>query len=141
MILKYWPIFLVIICDVLYQVCCKSTPSDANTLFSLIITYLTSAVVSIVLYFAMFSSSPVAVEMKKLSWTAPALGLIIVGVEVGYIYTYRNGITLSAASVLVCGGAAILLLFVGGFFYNEPLPFKKIAGVILCLISMYCIES
>lgn len=46
-----WPITLVILSNIVYQVCAKSAPAGMNPLASLTITYLVAAAVSTLLYF------------------------------------------------------------------------------------------
>ena len=44
-----WPMALVVVSNVFYQICTKSVPEDINPFASLIVTYLTGAAVSAVL--------------------------------------------------------------------------------------------
>ena len=48
-----WPMALVILSNVVYQICAKSVPEGMNPLASLTVTYLIGAIVSGVLYFAL----------------------------------------------------------------------------------------
>ena len=63
-----WPIILVVISNILYQVCAKSVPKDMDAMASMTITYLVGALCSAVMYFIMnrngnllheYSSNPV----------------------------------------------------------------------------------
>ena len=46
-----WPIALVVLSNVVYQICAKSVPEEMNPFASLTVTYLVGAVVSAILYF------------------------------------------------------------------------------------------
>ena len=48
-----WSIGLVVLSNVLYQICAKSTPNDMHPLASLTVTYIIGAVSSAVLYYVM----------------------------------------------------------------------------------------
>ena len=48
-----WPIALVVLSNVVYQICAKSVPEGMNPFASLTVTYLVGAVASGILYFAL----------------------------------------------------------------------------------------
>ena len=51
-----WPIALVVLSNIIYQICAKSLPAEINPLASLTITYLVAAASSAILYFAVISA-------------------------------------------------------------------------------------
>ena len=53
MISYVWPIALVVLSNVVYQICAKSVPEGMNPFASMTVTYLVGAVASAVLYFAL----------------------------------------------------------------------------------------
>ena len=55
----------------------------------------------------------ISAEFGKLNWTALVLGIVIVGLEVGYIFIYRAGWQVSSASVTANICLACVLLLVG----------------------------
>ena len=48
-----WPIALVVLSNVMYQICAKSVPNEMNPFASLTVTYLVGAVASGVMFFAL----------------------------------------------------------------------------------------
>lgn len=54
----FWPIGLVVLSNVFYQICAKSTPSAMNPFASLTITYLVGAITSLILYFVLSELLP-----------------------------------------------------------------------------------
>ena len=46
-----WPIALVVLSNVVYQICAKSTPRDIDPLASLTVTYAVGAIASAILYY------------------------------------------------------------------------------------------
>lgn len=68
------------------------------------------------------SREAVSLELSKLNWTAPTLGLAVVALEVGYILTYRAGWKINTASLVTNIALAILLLFIGFLFTASRLP-------------------
>ena len=119
----FWPIALITLANCFYNICTKSTPEQANPFLSLCVTYLTADAVSL--------------ELSKLNWTAPTLGLAVVALEVGYILTYRAGWKINTASLVTNIALAILLLFIGFLFYGEPITGRKLLGVVICGIGLF----
>ena len=52
-----WPILLVVLSNVVYQICAKSVPTDLDPFAALTVTYLVSAVMCGILYFVLKRSS------------------------------------------------------------------------------------
>ena len=48
-----WPIALVVLSNVVYQICAKSVPNGLNPFAALAVTYTVGAVISIVLYYVL----------------------------------------------------------------------------------------
>ena len=46
-----WPIALVVLSNVVYQICAKSNPRDIDPLASLTVTYAVGAIASAILYY------------------------------------------------------------------------------------------
>lgn len=95
-----WPLGLVVISNVFYQICAKSVPEKMNPFASLTITYAVGAIASLILYYALNKSGSMLQEYQKTNWAPFVLGLVIVGLEVGYIYAYKAGWPVDRKSVV-----------------------------------------
>ena len=135
-----WPIALVILSNVFYQICAKSVPERMHPLASLTVTYLVGGVVSLVLYYILGKDANIIREYKQINWAPFVLGFVIVGLEVGYIYAYKAGWQVSTAQIVQAALVAIILVFVGYGLYHETLTFKKIAGIVICLGGLVLIN-
>jgi drug/metabolite transporter (DMT)-like permease len=131
-----WPLALVVLSNVFYQICAKSVPREINPLASLTITYVLGAIVSLVLYYALNKEANIIHEYSKVNWAPFFLGFSIVGLEVGYIYAYKVGWPVSTAQIVQASVLAVFLIFVGYFLYKESLTWNKIAGIIVCLAGL-----
>ena len=139
MLQMLWPVLLVIVANVFYNICTKSVPQNINPYAMLMVTYFVSAIVTGVLFLCSQSLSSVPEELKKLNWTALALGFSIIGLESGYIYLFRAGWKVSAGSVVCNISLAVVLLFVGYFLYNETISLKQMLGIAVCAAGLYLI--
>ena len=135
-----WPIALVVLSNTLYQICAKSVPEGMNPLASLTVSYLIGAVVSCALYYILNRNADLIRELRRLNWAPPVLGIVIVGLEVGFIYAFRTGWQISTAQIVSASILAVILLFVGYLFYHEAITWNKIIGIIICLTGLVLIN-
>ena len=127
-----YPILIIVISNILYNVCTKSTPSEVNAFAALSVTYLIAAAVSFITFFITSKGKNIFTEFSKTNWTTFVLGLVIVGLELGYILAFRNGWAMNTASVTANITLAVALIFVSALFYKESITLKQIAGIALC---------
>ncbi len=135
-----WPLGLVVLSNVFYQICAKSVPERMNPFASLTITYLVGAAVSLILYFALNKDGSIMQEYRKTNWAPFVLGFVIVGLEVGYIYAYKAGWPVSAAQIVQAAVLAVILIFVGYMLYKEAITWNKVVGIIVCLAGLALIN-
>ena len=135
-----WPIALVVLSNTLYQVCAKSVPDGMNPLASLTVTYLVGAVVSCVMYFILNRNANLLREIRLTNWAPIVLGVVIVGLEVGFIYAFRAGWQISMAQIVSSAVLAVILIFVGYLLYHEAITWNKIVGIIICLAGLVLIN-
>ena len=131
-----WPIGLVVLSNTIYQICTKSVPKDMNPFASIMITYLVGAAISAGLFFFLDSDRNLVKEFGKLNWAPFVLGIVIVGLEAGWIYAYKAGWKISVGFIVSSAFLAIVLLLVGYYLYHETLTWNKIIGVAICLIGL-----
>ena len=96
-----WPIALAVLSNVLYHICAKSVPESVNPLASLTVTYLVAAAASAILYFVLNRGGNLLKEYEKLNWTPFVLGVVIVGLEAGFLYAYKAGWQVSNGTMTV----------------------------------------
>lgn len=135
-----WPMALVVGSNIIYQICAKSVPKEINPFASLIITYLMGAAASAVLYFFLGSDGNLVKEFGKVNWASFILGIVIVGLEAGWIYAYKAGWQVSTGFIVQSAFLASALLFVGFLLYHEALTWNKLVGVAICLIGLIFIN-
>ena len=131
-----WPIALVVMANTVYQICAKSVPSGMDPFASLTVTYLVAAVICIILYFAFNRGGNLIAEYSKLNWAPAVLGIVIIGLEVGFIFAYKAGWQVNTASVVQSSFVTIALIFVGWLLYREEISWNKIVGIIFCLAGL-----
>ena len=135
-----WPIALVVLSNTLYQVCAKSVPEGMNPLASLTVTYLVGAAVSCAMYYILNRNADLLKEIRLTNWAPIVLGIVIIGLEVGFIYAFRAGWQISMAQIVSSAVLAVILIFVGYMLYHEAITWNKIVGIIICLAGLVLIN-
>jgi len=136
-----FPIALIVISNILYNICQKSTPQKANPFSALFLTYLAAGILTVAAFYLSKPDKSFLESFKGLNWTSPALGMAIVGLEFGYIMAYRAGWNISVGSLVANIILALALIPVGIFFYQEGFGLNKILGAILCIAGLILINK
>ena len=136
-----WPIALVVLSNTFYQICAKEVPEKMDPFASLTVTYLVGAAVSFALFGLLNRGGSIVAEYQKLNWAPFVLGLVLVGLETGFIYAYRAGWTVSTAAIVQSAFLGVALIFVGMLLYKEVVTPTKVAGILICLVGLYFINK
>ena len=136
MINYIWPLILIVLSNVFYQVSAKSVPDVMNPFASLTITYLIGAMVAFVFYIVINKDVNIIQEYHKANWAPFVLGLSVVGLEVGFIYAFKAGWPVSTAQIVQAAIVAVVLIFVGLGIYHESITWNKVIGIVVCLAGL-----
>ncbi|MBQ0084021.1 MAG: EamA family transporter [Clostridiales bacterium] len=137
----YAPIALIVLSNIFYHICSKSSPQNLNPLAALTVTYTVGAVFSAVLFFLTSKGGNLFKEYKNINWTTFVLGLAIVGLEVGTLYMYKAGWNISTGQLVHSSILAVALLVIGLVFYKESLNLSKIMGIVICMVGLFFINK
>ena len=138
-----WPIALVMIANIIYQVSAKEVPAAMDAFASLTICYGIATLMTLVFFF-IFSGgglSGLMAEYVKTNWAVIVLGITAVGLEVGYVFAYKNSWEVSLLYVIQSAIMAVMLLFVGYLLYSEGITWNKFAGRAVCLAGLVLINK
>lgn len=136
MFLFYFSITLAICSSALYHFTAKSTPSNVNFTVSLLVTYAVALVVVLLTFIFFPSKNGLAFEIKQLNWASIGLAIAVVGIEFGFLLTYRAGWNLGIAAVLTNVVASLILLPVAIFVFKDRISWVNIVGIFVCLAGL-----
>ena len=135
-----WPLLLVVLSNTFYNICTKSTPSNVNAFGTLMITYITAAILTGIIFIFLVKPENAIFELSKVNWTSIVLGIAIVGLELGYIFMYRAGWKVSSGALVANICLAIALIFVGAILYGENITVKQVLGILVCIVGLFLIN-
>jgi drug/metabolite transporter (DMT)-like permease len=136
MFLFYFSITLAIASSALYHFTAKSTPSNVNFTVSLLVTYAVAFGVVLLTFIFFPLKNDLAFELKQLNWASIGLAIAIVGIEFGFLLTYRAGWHLGIAAVLVNVVASLILVPVAIFFFKDKISWVNVLGILVCLVGL-----
>ena len=136
MFLFYFSITLEICSSALYHFVAKSTPANVNFSVSLIVTYAVALGVTLITALLFPADKGFAAELKNLNWASFLLAIAVVGIEFGFLLTYRAGWNLGIAAVLVNVVASLILLPVAIILFKDKISWVNIAGRFVCLVGL-----
>ena len=135
------PAILMVVSRVPYMIIQKVTPETIDPYVSLCLCYGVCLIVVIGMFFLTKKGQNFMLELKKINWTAPALGICLVCMDVSVLLMFRMGWNLSVGSVLLYVLLAIALVIVGAIFYKEKVTLKRLVGIIMCIVGVILISE
>jgi multidrug transporter EmrE-like cation transporter len=136
MFLFYFSIALAICSSALYHFVAKSTPSNVNFTVSLLVTYALAFVVTLVGFFFFPATNGITAELKRLNWASIGLAIAVVGIEFGFLLSYRSGWNLGIAAVLATVVASLILVPVAILVFKDKISLINILGILVCLAGL-----
>ncbi len=136
MFLFYFSITLTICSSALYHFVAKSTPANVNFTVSLLVTYGTAFIITLLTFYFFPVKNGIIAELKQLNWASIGLAAGVVGIEFGFLLTYRAGWHLGIASVLVNVVASLILVPVAIFIFKDEISWVNILGIFICLAGL-----
>lgn len=136
MFLFYFSISLAIASSALYHFVAKSTPSNVNFTVSLLVTYAIAFAVTLLGFFFFPLRGGIMAEVRQLNWASVGLAIAIVGIEFGFLLTYRAGWNLGIAAVLVNVVASLILVPVAIRVFRDQISWVNVVGILVCLVGL-----
>lgn len=136
-----FPIVLVVASNIIYNICQKVTPQKVNPFAALFVTYLVATVLTALIFPFFKTDKNLIQSIKELNWASIALGVVIVGLEFGYLIAYRAGWKISLASLVANIALAVVLIPIGVLFFKEGFGLSKVLGAAFCIIGLILINK
>jgi drug/metabolite transporter (DMT)-like permease len=138
--MQFFWLSLAIAATVAYHLVLKLTPAGANPLLTLMVTY---GLVTLV-FAGLLAFGPQTFEwrqeLRAVNWTALALAVAIIGLDLGFILLYRSGFEVSLGALVTQTAAAMLLVGLGVLVFREKISVANALGLVLCLTGLWLVN-
>jgi len=131
---------ILIASQVLYQVAQKKLPTGTQPFLLLAVVYAMATIACTGLAF-IGPKSMTAAELKPLlfSWPIWLLAATVIGIEIGYLWAYRQGWSVALAFSVASTSTVVLLAIVGLFLFRESLNIWQVVGLGLALTGTWLV--
>jgi len=138
--LHYFSVILITLSIVTFHLLQKSIPLEANAAISLIATYITALISSVVIYFVSPNKKDYSKSFKDINWASCAVGVAIVGSEIGVLLAYRSGWNLGYLGLLINSTSSIALVILGRMLYKQKMSSINLVGIAVCIIGIILVK-
>lgn len=139
--LYYAAIALTILSSMLYHLLLKLTPAGAHPALSLTVTYAVAAIVCVGMLFFMPLKTSVIDSLRQLNWASYVLALALVGLEMGFLLSYRAGWRMGITPVVVTVTVAVLLIPIGLLAFKEKTSLVNLGGVLVAIVGLVMMNA
>jgi drug/metabolite transporter (DMT)-like permease len=134
-VIFYLPLLLTVGATTLYHIAQKSVSPQVNPMLSVTVNYVTALLLSL-LILPLYPGNSLRASWRNLNWASVAVGVAIVGIELGFVVAYRAGWRISVASLIANVTTALLLVGIGLVFFREHLSGRGALGIVLCIAGL-----
>lgn len=138
--LYYSAIALTVFANVFYHILQKSTPVNVNPMLSLLITYISAALICLIILPFYPEQNGIMESFKRINWVSYAMGIAIVGLELGYLLAYRAGWSISITAIVSNAAVTLLLIPIGLLLFKEHISPANLIGIVLCFSGLVLIN-
>ena len=124
---------LTVVANVGYHLCQRSISVKVNPLVSLLVTYAVALLMTCAAlpFFPSETAAPWPAQLRAANWASYALGIAIVGLELGFLLAYRAGWKVGVTALYSTAAVTLLLIPAGVLAFQERLDFRKALGIAL----------
>ncbi len=132
----WWPLALVVLSGVSYQVSAKELSEGLHFAAALVITYLVASASSFVIYLLTGKKGERLKGMMSFNPAALILGLTIAFIEVGTLYMYKAGWTVNSSFIVTNALVILGLILTGAVLYGEKLSKRQSLGIAVSFLGI-----
>jgi drug/metabolite transporter (DMT)-like permease len=140
MSLFYLSFLIAVLSSVLYHVFQRAISPQVNPVISLLVTYITAFGGTLLLLFIFPLRKSIASAIGQVNWASVALGVAIVGLEIGFLLAYRAGWDISVTGIATNVAAALVLVPTGLLIFRERPSTINLAGVVVCIFGLVMVN-
>ncbi len=132
----WWPVGLVVLSGVGYQVCAKEVSGGMHPVAALVMTYLVASAASFLIYALTGKKGQKMHEILSFNPAALILGLSIAFIEIGTIFMYKAGWTMNVSFIVTNALITLCLILTGAVLYKEKMSRQQALGIVVSFVGI-----
>ena len=137
----YFPILIIIMGGLLYQLSQKSIAKGLNAYFVIIVAYLAGILLCLLGNWLYPAEGSLTDTFKKSNWAVYGIGVGAVLVEIGFLIAYRQGWRISVTSMMVNMIISLALVPIGLLLYKEKISGWNAVGMAFYFAGLILISK
>src|SRR6185295_6981523 len=134
------PVVLTVAGVVLYQIASKTVPRSVHPLVAIVGAYVVAIGVCVLAAWRWPAGASVSDSVRQFNWSVAGVGVGAALIEIGFLLSYRSGWPLNLSAAVVNVAAAVILIPIGFWLFEEHLSIGKVLGMALCLAGLVLIS-
>lgn len=135
MFMHYFALALVLAAGLGYHMVSRGVPDGGNRFIGVGMAYVVGFIICMIC-FLFTKQGSLAQEWQAISWHYFLIGIMVPGVEVGFIAMYHSGWQVSEAALTADVLVTSLLVLIGMLVFGEHLSLINLAGVLCCFAGV-----
>jgi drug/metabolite transporter (DMT)-like permease len=135
-----YPVMLTVLSSAMYHFLLKQTSSKASPMLVLFWSYALAAGVCLVMLLMKNENLKVLSVFKDKGYIPVILAIALVGIEVGYIWSYKSGGKVGQVSMITQMVSLVLMMGIGFILSREPMTLQKAFGIASALFSFHLLR-
>lgn len=137
----YFPLLVIIVGGLMYQLSQKSLAHGLNAYYVIIVAYLAGIILCLLGNWLYPAEGSLMETARKSNWAVYGIGAGAVLVEIGFLLAYRQGWQISVTSMLVNMIISLVLVPVGLLVYKETISGWNALGIAFYLAGLLLISK
>lgn len=135
-----YSVLLTVLSSAGYHFMLKQTSQKGSPVLVLFWSYLLAAIVCLTVLLLKGDEIKMLSVFKDKSWIPMILALTLVGIEFGYIMSYKSGGNVGQVSMITQMVSLVVMFTIGYIVMKEPITFKKGFGIASALFSFHLLS-
>lgn len=135
-----YPVILTVLSSAMYHFMLKQTSAKGSPMLVLFWSYALAAIACLVMMMLKSEKIEVFSVFKDKPWIPMILAATLVGIEFGYILSYKSGGNVGQVSMITQMVSLVVMFAIGYIVMKEPLTFKKGFGIASALFSFHLLS-
>ena len=134
-----YPIILTVTSSMIYHLLLKQM-SKTSPFLILFWSYLLASLVCLVVVLKKNENIQIFSVFENKAWIPMLLGVALLGIELGYLWSYKSGGKVGQVSMISQMVSMLLMIAIGFVVSREPLTMQKAFGIASALFSFHLLR-